>query len=109
MRKNAKEDKELSNVLSEVIDNTLKQIFKEPGTKVIYDYLGKNPNLKIDEISEKPEIFSDGIKKLLGSAAPVIEDLIIRNLYMQLNTEFEDKDGYGFSCYIRELREKHRC
>ena len=108
-KKNAKEDKKMNDVLVQVIDNTLKQIFQQPGAKVIYDYLEKDPRLKIEEITEKPELFSDSMRKLLGSAAPVIEDLIIKNLYVQLNTEFEDKDGYEFSCYIRELREKHRC
>jgi hypothetical protein len=109
LRKNAKPDKKLNDVLVQVIDDTLKQVFKQQGTKVIYDYLEKNPELRIEEITEKPELFSESMRKLLGSAAPVIEDLIIKNLYTQLNTEFEDRDGYEFSCYIKELREKHRC
>jgi len=109
LRKNAKPDNKLNDVLVQVIDDTLKQVFKQQGTKVIYDYLEKNPELRIEEITEKPELFSESMRKLLGSAAPVIEDLIIKNLYTQLNTEFEDRDGYEFSCYIKELREKHRC
>lgn len=107
--KNTEEDKKLNDILAQVIDNTLKQVFKQPGTKVIYDYLEKNQDLKIKEITDKPELFSESMRKLLGSAAPVIEDLIIRNLYVRLNAEFEDKDSCEFSCHIRELREKHRC
>jgi hypothetical protein len=95
--------------MTQVIDKTLKQVFKQPGTRVIYDYLEKNQDLKINEITDKPELFSESMRKLLGSASSVIEGLIVRNLYVQLNSEFEGKDGYEFSCYIKELREKHRC
>jgi hypothetical protein len=109
LTKNTEEREKLNNVLAQVIDSTLKQVFRQPGAKVIYDYLEKNQDLKIKEITEKPELFSESMRKLLGSAAPVIEDLIIRNLCAQFNTKFEDKDGCEFSCYIRELREKYRC
>lgn len=109
LRKGSKKNKKLNDVLTQVIDKTLKQVFKQPGTRVIYDYLEKSQDLKINEITDKPELFSESMRKLLGSASPVIEDLIIRNLYVQLNAEFEGKDGYEFSCYIKELREKHRC
>jgi len=109
LRKSTEEGQKLNDVLAQVIDNTLKQVFKQPGTEVIYDYLQKTQDLKIKEITDKPELFSESMRKLLGSAAPVIEDLIIRNLYVRLNAEFEDKDGCEFSYHIRELREKHRC
>lgn len=98
--------KKLDDVLLEVIDNTLKQVFKEPGARVIYAYLQKNPYLKLEEIAQKPELFSDGLKQLLGSGASVVEGLILRNLHSELDWEYEDKEGYGFSCYIRDLKEK---
>lgn len=109
LRRGDEENKKLNDVLAQAIDDTLKQIFKQSGTEVIYDYLEKKQYVKISEITDKPQLFSESMRKLLGSAASVIEDLIIRNLYTQLNAEFEDKDGYEFSCYIRELREKYRC
>lgn len=109
LRRGDEENKKLNDVLAQAIDDTLKQIFIQPGTEVIYDYLEKKQYVKISEITDKPQLFSESMRKLLGSAASVIEDLIIRNLYTQLNAEFEDKDGYEFSCYIRELREKYRC
>ncbi len=108
-KQDTEKDLKLDDLLAQVIDRTLNQIFKQPGTRVIYDYLERNQDLKISEITDKPELFSESMKKLLGSAAPVIEDLIIKNLCLQLNTEFENKDGYEFSLYIRELREKHHC
>jgi len=104
----SKRKKKLDDVLLKAIDDTLKDVFKEAGTKVIYNYLESNPYLRLEEITEKPELFSDGLKKLLGSAAPMIEELILKNLYTQLESEYEDKEGYEFPCYIKELKEKYR-
>ena len=41
---------------------------------------------------------------LMVSAAHVIEQLILKNLYRRLGLKFEAKAGYEFPDYIRELR-----
>jgi len=93
----------LDDLLLSVVDETMRQIFREDATKVIYDYLENNFHLKREEIAEKPEVFSDGLERLLGSAAPVIEKMILKNLYCELRLEYAEKEGYGFSDYIRGL------
>ncbi len=97
------------NMLLSVVDETLKQVFKEAGTKVIYSYIENKCHLKREEIAEKPEIFSTGLERLLSSGAPVIEKMILKNLYSKHELEFEEKEGYEFSDYIEELKEKHGC
>jgi len=94
------------DLLLSVVDETLRQVFREAGTKVFYDYFENSFRLKWDEIAEKPEVFSDGLERLLGSAAPVIEKMILKNLYSKLELKFEEKEGYGFSDYIKELRKR---
>jgi len=94
----------LDDLLLKVVDETLRQVFREAGTKVIYNFLENNHHLKREDIAEKPEVFSAGLERLLGSGAPVIEKLILKNLYRRLGMEFEEKEGYGFSDYIKELR-----
>jgi len=94
----------LDDLLLKVVDETLRQVFRETGTKVIYDFLANNHHLKLEEIAEKPEVFSAGLERLMGSAAPVIENLILKNLYSKLGLKFEEKEGYRFSDYIKELR-----
>ena len=96
--------KRLDELLVNVVDETLKQIFKETGAKVIYDYFENNSHLKREEIAEKPEVFSFGLQRLLGSAAPVIEKLILKNLYSRLGLNFSERKGYEFSDYVKELR-----
>ena len=99
----------LDDLLLNVVDETMKQVFREAGARVIYDYLGNKCHLKREEIAEKPKVFSADLKKLLGSGAIVIEKMILKNLYGKLELEFEEKDGYEFSDYIYELKEKCGC
>jgi len=96
----------LDNLLLKVVDKTMKQVFTETGIKVIYDFLENNSRLKREEIAGKPKIFSIGMKELLGSGAPVIEKMILKNLYSNLELKLEDKDGYDFSDHIKELRKR---
>lgn len=96
----------LDYLLPSAIDETLKQVFKEAGAQVIYSFIENKCHLKLEEIAEKPEDFSAGLERLLGSAAPVIEKMILKNLYSKLQLKYEEKEGYMFSDYIEELREK---
>lgn len=91
----------------EGVDETLKQIFRDDGTKVIYDFLESDSKLTLKELSDKPEIFSTVLKKLMVSAAQVIEQAILQNLYSKLGIEFEEKQGYKFSDHVQDLRSKN--
>jgi len=62
--------------------------------------------VKREDVSSKTEAFSAGLRELLGSGAPVIEKLILKNLYHQLGLKFVQKRGHGFSDYVEELRER---
>jgi len=98
-----------SDLLLNAVDEALKEVFKEAGVEVIYKFLGNKCHLKREEIVEKPEDFSAGLERLLGSAAPMIEKMILENLYSKLQLGYEAKEGYGFLDYLKELREKCRC
>jgi len=65
--------------------------------------------LKREEIADKTEVFSAALEKLLSSAKPAIEKMILKNLYHKLELKFEEKKGYEFSDYIKELRDKYEC
>ena len=96
----------LDGLLLKATDEMLRQVFKENGTKVIYAFLGNNSHLKREELAEKPEVFSAGLKRLLSSGAPVIEDLILKSLYSKLESQFEEREGYEFADYVEELRKR---
>ena len=98
--------KDLNIYFAEAVDDTLKQIFKEDGAKVIYEFLENHARLKLEEVADKPEVFSATLERLMVSAAHVIEKMILKNLYRRLGLKFEEKQGYKFPDYIRELREE---
>ena len=99
----------LDNLLLNAVDETLKEVFKGAGAEVIYNFMENKCHLKREEIAEKPEDFSADLKSLMVSAASVIEKMILENLYSKLRLEFEEKEDYGFSDYLKELRERCRC
>ena len=98
----------LNDLLVKVVDDMMRQVFREEGTKVIYDFFENNSHLKREEIAEKPEVFSAGLEKLMVSAAQVVEKMILKNLYQRLGLKFEEKEGYEFSDYIKELRKRFK-
>jgi len=93
----------VDDLLFSAADKTVKQVFRKEGPKVIYDYLENNSHFKLEEIGEKPEVFSAGLERLLGSGATVIKKLILKNLCPKLRLEYEEKEGYRFSDYVKEL------
>jgi len=94
----------MDDLLLSVVDETLEQIFKGAGAKVIYKFMENKCHLRREEIAEKPEVFSAGLERLLGSAGPVVEKMILRNLHSKLRLRFVERKGYGFSDYVKELR-----
>jgi hypothetical protein len=98
----------LDEVLTDAVNETLQRVFKEIGTEAIYSYIENNCHLKRQEIAEEIDVFSAGLEKLLGSAAMVIEKMILKNLYDRLELRFEEKKGYEFSEYVKELKRCER-
>lgn len=98
-----KEIESVGNLLPDIVGRTMKEVFREEGSKVIRNYLEGKSNLKLEEISEKPEEFSASLERLLGSGAPVIEKMILKRLYLELCLEYEEKEDYQFSDYVGEL------
>jgi len=78
-------------LLLSAVDETVKQVFKEAGATVFYECLRNKYHLKLEEIAEKTEDFSAGLERLMASAAPVIERMILENLYSKLELKFAEK------------------
>lgn len=91
-------------LLVEVVDDVLKSIFKNVGAFHVWSYLEMTALGERTEIAWKPEAFSVGLRRLLGSAAPDLEKLILTRLYQKLRLRLEWKKGYKFSDYINRLR-----
>ena len=73
---NGKEDK-----ISRIIDKVLRQVFGEEATNLIYRHLENNYSLRRDEVSEKIEVFAEGLEGFLRSGAYVVERKILEDIY----------------------------
>jgi PAS domain S-box-containing protein len=91
-------------VLLKVMDETLEQVFKGVSVQVIYASFEKSFQLKREEIVENPDTFSAGLERLLGSAALIIEKLIIRNLYCKIGLDYVETEDFQFSKSVNDLR-----
>jgi len=99
-------DKKFDKILLDVVDQGIRDVFGETAVQFIYDYLDKNSSLGRDDIPKKPEIFVEGLEEMLGSGAKVVEKLILKNLYSHFGVNYQEREGYGFSDYIREIEVK---
>jgi len=100
----SKRTESLDDLLLAAVDDSLRQVFREEGVDVIYNFVENKCHLRREEIVEKPEAFSAGLRKLLVSGAPLVEKMILENLYSKLELKFEEREGYEFSDYIGELK-----
>lgn len=103
---NKKEDKILR-----IVDRVLKHVFGEEATILIYKHLEKNHGVKPNEISEKIEVFAEGLEEFLSTGAYVIEKKILEDIYstygllrrLELERMQEECD---FVSQIKSLKQK---
>jgi hypothetical protein len=98
--------KELGNLLLRTVDETLEQVFNEEAARTIQVFLKNTLHITPKMIVEDPEVFSSGLRRLLGSGATVIESLIVENLCQEFGSRFEAKKGCEFSDYIEEFKKR---
>jgi hypothetical protein len=100
---------EFEDLLLQVIDKTIRQIFGDINASIIYDYL-KKKDCAFHEIPTKPNVFSTELRSILGSsrgkilgAASILEEAILEALCAELKVTF-DSTG-SFSDHIKKLRD----
>ena len=91
-------------LLLEAIDDTMRQVFGESASELIYRLMEKHVSLKREEAGEKIEVFYAYLKKLLGSeGAQIIQATSLKRLCLKLRREYEEIEKY-FS-FLDELYE----
>ena len=91
-------------LLFEAIDDTMRQVFGESASELIYGLVERYAFLKREEVGEKIEVFYSCLEKLFGSeGAQVIQATSLRRLCLKLRRECEEIEMY-FS-FLDELYE----
>jgi len=96
--------KKLNRVLVNTVDEELMKIFGKTATLVIYSYFEDNLSLKRENIPEKIELFSQGLKNFFGSGACMLEKTILTDLYSSFGFNYKEKKGHTFVEYVTELK-----
>lgn len=91
----------VESLLVEVVDDTLKEILGKDATEIIYDYLKNDFSLRLEEIPQKPEVFSAGLTVFIGSGTQALEKTIVENLYSELQLERKEKEDFTFSDHVK--------
>jgi hypothetical protein len=73
-----------NELLLEVIDDTLTYILGEEAKKVLYTYLKWTVFLEKQDIGKELAAFDEGLKKLFGSGANVIEDAVVKEMFSRM-------------------------
>jgi len=79
-------------------------ILGESGREAIYFHLQNLYSLKREDVPEKPETFVEGIRKIFGVGAEVIERAIVKSLYRKLGRKYKEKRDYGFLTYLNDAK-----
>jgi hypothetical protein len=84
-----------------IIDKVLNQVFGKEATILIFRYMEHNYSLKRSEISDKIELFAQGLEDFLRSGAYVIERKILEDINSDCNLlrrmeleKVEDEAGF---------------
>jgi hypothetical protein len=86
---------EFGKLLSETMDLTIKQVFGESASELIYGFMERQASLKRKEIGEDVESFYSYLERLLGSErTQAIHVVSLRQLCLKLRREYEEVERH---------------
>jgi hypothetical protein len=102
-----------NDILSRVIDKTLRHVFGDINTGVIYKYLERK-GCSLSDIPAKPNEFSAELRNILGTgrgqilgAASILEETIAETLAAELRIDHDGLRPAQFADSIEKLREAY--
>jgi len=93
---------EFEKLFMEAVDDGLKSL-GESVRQMIFFHLEKSYSIKRHDIPKKPEAFAEGLEKIFGKGALVLEKIIVKTLYSKLGLGYEDKKDFVFMDYLRDF------
>ena len=97
--------------LQESIDEALSVLGKE-SKQTIYHYLETNYGLTKHEIPYRIDEFSKAIELVFGTAAQMLQTLIMKNLFKKIDQPIKllgDPENFNFNTYIASTRIANIC
>jgi len=107
---------DFDQVLIESINKTLRYVFGDKATQIIYEHLEKK-SCPLFEIPKRPNIFSSELRMILNSEGgqisrstrasmltPILEKAILKELSHKLGIFFSDDEPIIFEEHVKRLR-----
>jgi len=85
------------HLLSEAAEGVMKDIFGGSTYSAVLYYLEKNCFLKREDILKEPIRLEEGLERIFGKGALLIERSIAEELYSRLGLEFHTVQGFSFA------------
>jgi hypothetical protein len=92
-------------VLLDCVDEGLSVLGNEP-KQAVYQYLATIHSLDREQIPDKVDEFSTGLRKALGSASRVIERLILKKLFQKIGSTFRETADLEFTDYVMDAKRR---
>jgi len=73
-------------------------------SNVVFFYLKKNASIRFDEYIVKPEALEEGLEKIFGLGAKVIEKKILEVLYVKLEVPRKIEDDFEFAEEVKNAQ-----
>ena len=96
---------QFSEVLLDCVDEGLSVLGNEP-KQAVYQYLVTIHSLDREQIPDKVDEFSAGLRKALGSASRVIERLILKKLFQRIGSTFREMADLEFTDYVMDAKRR---
>ncbi|MEM2913195.1 MAG: hypothetical protein QXR06_02495 [Candidatus Bathyarchaeia archaeon] len=93
-----------NKLIDETVEEIMLNVFGKRTFERILRIMREKYSLKINKISEKPQVFSKALRGIVGDNSIIIEDLIVESLYLKIGLKSRWKKNYSFSDYIKEIR-----
>ncbi|MBS7635551.1 hypothetical protein KEJ34_08770 [Candidatus Bathyarchaeota archaeon] len=93
-----------NKLIDETVEEVMLNVFGKRTFERILRIMREKYSLKINKISEKPQVFSKALRRIVGDNSIIIEDLIVESLYLKIGLKSRWKRNYSFSDYITEIR-----
>jgi len=97
-----RKQEEFEKLFMEAVDESLKSL-GESVRHMIFYHLENTYSVKRQDIPKKPEAFAEGLEKIFGVGALVLEKIIVKTLYSKLGLEYEDKKDFVFIDYLKDF------
>lgn len=94
-----------SQAFLDCVDEGLSVLGNEP-KQAVYQYLATIHSLEREEIPDKVDEFSAGLRKALGSASKVIERLILKKLFQKIGATFRETSDLEFLDYVMDAKRR---